>query len=212
MSDSTDSLNPEFIREAEGNSVRARLVEVEHETQPGTRKNNAVHIELFDRIKIGRLKRIEDDMPCDGNAEERRVDKGIFLCGRSGRGIKVFHAEDDGYAICKKCRKIAHRLMDKGLNIFTYTKEGWDTLQEVSAKFSALNMLSNVARLKEFEPIPSREALRICREQNASVYFNEDDTVQINFRKAEKVIKGKDLDRSVTVFKKKEGDEEKDPE
>lgn len=137
-----DSARPITVESAKGNAVRARLVQIEHEAQPGTRSNNAVHVELFDRLRIGRLERTESDMPLDGDGEKETVDEGRFLCGRSGKGIKVFHADGpDTWPTCKRCQTVAKNLKEKGLSIYLLPRDVWMHCQDANVSMQTLDML-----------------------------------------------------------------------
>ena len=198
-----DSPKSLFVEEADDNAVRARLVEIEHVSQPGTRSNNAIHIELFDRLKIGRLSRTSDDMPFDGDAEEETVDDGVFLCGRSGKGIKVFHAErEENFPTCKKCAKIATRFLNKGLKIFTISKEGWDKLQEAKIHAHFDPFIHSWKKQLEKQSISLQEAIKICNEEEAIVDF-KDKEVRIKFQKSRKTLAGQTFKETVSNFKNK---------
>ena len=84
---------PLHVQSPSGSSIRTRLIDIEHVNQPGTRNKNAVHIELFDKISIGRLKRVSHDELIDGDGGKYDIDMGIILCGRSPKNIKAFHSE-----------------------------------------------------------------------------------------------------------------------
>ncbi|WP_020403763.1 hypothetical protein [Gracilimonas tropica] len=131
------------IKEADGKAVRARLVDIENVNQPGTRFKNAVHIELFDRIEIGNLKRFEHDTFDNGDSEkEYDIDSGIILCNKRAKDTSVFHSNEKK-ASCKKCISIANRLINKGLSIYLCDKETWDLLQDIMIKNIVHKLASN---------------------------------------------------------------------
>jgi hypothetical protein len=124
MSDSNfpTEAKPLLITDSEGKAIRSRLIEIENKRQPGTRQNNAIHIELFDKIKIGRLERtVYDDLEVD-ESSNLELDTGIFLCGRNDKDIKVFHSNEE-MPTCKRCIKIANRLIRKRLDIYMVFRE-----------------------------------------------------------------------------------------
>jgi len=120
---------PLHVQSPDGASIRTRLIDIEHVSQPGTRNKNAVHIELFDQISIGRLKRVNHDELIDGDGGKYDIDMGIILCGRSPKNIKVFHSENSN-PTCNKCIDIMNRLIAKGMSIYTVPRELWGKLQE----------------------------------------------------------------------------------
>lgn len=131
------------IKEADGKAVRARLVDIENENQPGTRFKNSVHIEIFDKIEIGNLKRVEHDTFENGDSEiEMDGDFGIILCNRRSKETVVFHSKEEK-ASCKKCIDIANRLINKGLSIYLCDKETWELLQEILIKNIVHRLASN---------------------------------------------------------------------
>lgn len=135
---------PILVEECKDNAVRARLVEIENLNRPGTRKNNAVHIELFDKLKIGRLIRTEHETIWSGDNEKYKIDNGIFLCARNTQNIQIFHSNSDRHT-CQKCIDIANRLIRKGLDIYTVNEASWKILQE----FYALDIFNTRAKTNQ---------------------------------------------------------------
>lgn len=138
---------PLVITEYQDKAIRTRLVEIEHKKQSGTRSKNAIHIELFDELKIGRLQRIEHEMIATGDSEEFEYDQGIFLCGRNSKDVVIYHSNSN-VPTCSKCIDIANRLIKNGLDIYTVSKENWEILQHFYYKNIADRMRSNIDQRK----------------------------------------------------------------
>lgn len=162
---------PLHIKKTEGASIRARLIDLEHVTQPGTRSKNSVHIELFDQISIGRLQRVHHDELIDGDGGKFGTDMGIILCGRSPKNIKIFHSEYSK-PTCNKCIEIMNRLIAKGLSIYVVPKELWEKLQDCYSQNEANIMLKKMnmdtpekvnKRMEEFEELGFGEMFRKFR-------------------------------------------------
>ena len=167
MGDSNFPTNakPLLITEPEGKAIRSRLVQIEHSSQHGTRTRNATHIELFDKIEIGRLARTRHDELEVGDKGDLDLDMGIFLCGRNTKNIKVFHSSEERPS-CKKCIKIANRLIRKGLDIFMVSEENWKLLQEAFFKHEAENMMKGAG-------IESHEDLKEFLDNNMPSYTRD---------------------------------------
>ncbi len=134
---------PLLVTDCKDTAVRARLIEIENKNQPNRRKNNAVHIQLFDRIKIGNLNRTEIDIMEIGSEDNGAIEEGYFLCNRNIKDIIIFHSDSEN-PTCKKCIKIAHTLLKKGLKIYLLNHEMWDKLQNISLNNHVISMTKNM--------------------------------------------------------------------
>lgn len=134
---------PLQITSCNGNAVRARLIEIANKNQLTRRKNNSIHIQLFDRIKIGRLNRTEIDIMENGLRNEISVEDGYFLCNRNNKDILIYHSELKK-PTCKKCIRVANRLLNKGLKIFLLDLDTWNELQNISLDNQVRTMVKNI--------------------------------------------------------------------
>jgi|GEM_PF-4778694 len=184
LDDEFNELRPQLIKEAEGNSVRCRLAQIENEYQPGTKDNNAIHVELFDRLKIGKLNRDEKDIIFVGDGDENEVENGIFLCGRSSKDIKVFHSESDRkWPTCKKCSDITSRLLAKNLTMFLLSKKEWRELQNLQYELTALRWAQSTLKIDPYEFIKNSEILDECHKNELTLNFNTKGIELIDLKK-----------------------------
>lgn len=122
--------------------MRGRYVDIENVNQPESRSRNAVHIELFDTVEIGRLIRKDHQKITTGDQEaEFGVDNGYLLCDRNVSNSVIFHSKDNS-TVCKKCLRIALRLEKSGIKIFVVKKEAWYIIQEAYSEHEAHKFIS----------------------------------------------------------------------
>lgn len=99
--------------------IRARVVHIKHRVQAHPRQN-ATHVDLFDQLDLGQLKRKNEGFENIFNFG------GGFLCGRSRKDITLYYPEKDDLPTCKKCRKMMRSLLRRGFSFKILGKENWD--------------------------------------------------------------------------------------
>jgi len=137
-----DFYKPKYFSNPLKAVIRIRLVEIENIVQPGTRNKNKVHIELYDRFKIGKINREENELILlDSEKNHKRYENGNFLCGRNIKNIKIFHSNLK-FPTCKRCASLSKNIMKKGMQFKLYSEDLWEVLQNNYEEIKVLKSVS----------------------------------------------------------------------
>lgn len=179
MSKSSDVV-PRRIKSPEENAVRTRLVRRSNENIPGVLERSRVHIQLYDRLKFGKLDRTHFTHLED--AESGRIERGQFLCGTAHEQTTLHHVDDRKNATCRRCRQIGQRLLREGFQIFLLSENQWGALHRKAEDRLLRNTIRDVPNLDKLflhmqEGTTTERLIDFCHSINATVSFQPDSII-----------------------------------